>query len=271
MIQAPFRLRAGTFDIAMAVFAAVAIGFAGFALPEWRLFQLLSLFHVPDLLPFANPPLGLKARAATALLFGGGAFVGVFLLMRLLDRIPPARDPRDADETEEAPIRLRRADAHPDAPARRPLVARDLGEPFELDQVAEAAPPAEAEAISARAREPELVEFVEIEPSLSPRFERVAAAPPRGEPGAEAPAPTTEPITAMGVDLPPPSEDSLSTLMQRLESGLRRRETAPPPPQTHVPAMPSPPPAAHRAQAEDSLSERLRNAMSDLQRLAART
>ncbi|QAY76524.1 hypothetical protein [Sphingosinicella sp. BN140058] len=272
MIQAPFRLRAGTFDIAIAAFAAVAIGFAGFALPEWRLFQLLSLFHVPDLLPFANPPLGLKARAATAFLFGGGAFVGVFLLMRLLDRIPPARDPQDADETEESPIRLRRADAHPDAPARRPLVARDLGEPFELDQVADLALPAEAEAISARAREPELVEFVEIEPSLPPRFERVAAAPPRAAPAVEAPAPTAAPIPTLGSDLPPPSEDSLSTLMQRLESGLRRRETAAPP-QAPIPApaMPSPPPATHRAPTEDSLSERLRNAMNDLQRLAART
>jgi len=252
MTQAPFRLRAGTFDLAIAAFAAVAIGFAGFALPEWRLFQLLSLFHVPDLLPFANPPLGLKARLATAVLFGSAAFAGVFFLMRLLDKMPPARDPQDADETVEAPIRLRRADAHPDAPARRPLVARDLGEPLELDVIAEAATPFAAhEPISARAREPELVEFVEVEAPPAPRFERVAAPPSPIDPAVAeaAPAPAPEPTVALASDLPPSSEDSLSTLMQRLESGLRRRDNAVPP---QVPA-PAVPPAA-RAPAEDSLS-----------------
>ena len=307
MAQAPFRLRAGTFDIVVAGFAAVAIGFAGFALPEWRLFQLLSFFHVPDILSFAQPPLGLKARMATALLFGGGAFGGVYLLMRMLDRLP-AHGSADADPDEDAenldalPMRLRRADAHPDNPVRRPLGARDLGEPLdalvlEAVHVEPASPPPvfpTPEPIAARAREAEVVDFVEIvppaavtapapEPFPAPRFEQVADASAFRAPE---PAPIAPAVAApgLGADLPPPSEESISTLMERLESGLKRRETVRPAPAPMPPVTPpvaqaaapmaQPPITSHapqRMQAEDSISERLRTAMSDLQRLAART
>ena len=133
-LRPSFRLRAGAFDLAIALFAAGSIGFAAFAMPEWRLNSLLEASGLPQILPAARPPLGSTARLGSAALFAIAAFGGVLMLMRLLDRLP-SRKAKDAVEDEvpfEPMIRLRRSDAHPDNPARRPLVAgRELGEPFD--------------------------------------------------------------------------------------------------------------------------------------------
>ena len=133
-LRPSFRLRAGAFDLAVALFAAGSIGFAAFAMPEWRLNALLEASGLPQILPAARPPLGLTARLGSAALFAIAAFGGVLTLMRLLDRIssPKAKGPAEEEVPFEPMIRLRRSDAHPDNPARRPLVAgRELGEPFD--------------------------------------------------------------------------------------------------------------------------------------------
>ncbi|MEG3176007.1 hypothetical protein U1872_07185 [Sphingomonas sp. RB3P16] len=85
---------------------------------------------IAAVLPAAAPPLGLTARAALVLLCGGGialvAWFGLFLLFG--SRTIVLQRARKGDD--EAPV-LRRADAHPDAPSRRPLFANtDLGTPF---------------------------------------------------------------------------------------------------------------------------------------------
>jgi hypothetical protein len=95
-------------------------------LPEWRLVVLVEGLGLPSILSAARPPLGMTARLLLALaigaLAGGGAFVALRMALRL---VPTARE-------DGVPV-LRRADAHPDAPARRPIRAmEDLGDPLPM-------------------------------------------------------------------------------------------------------------------------------------------
>jgi cell division protein FtsN len=281
------KRRPGVFDLAIAGFAGAAFTFAAFYLPEWRLTQLSLATGLADIFPPARPPLGFTARALFAIVIGLIACGGSLLLLRLAERRPvPKHDVTEADAPP-APIRLRRADAHPDAPARRPLAARDLGEPAE--PVALLAPPSpEPEA----AREEELMlapdaeipaflveqepeqetetveaEAVEAEPE-TPLVWPQPAAEPAPEPElaeALAPEPVAEtPATEAVAEAPAPvaeAEDdpSISKLMQRLEFGLAKRERA-------APLDPS----AIARPADDAVGHRLRSAIGDLQKLASR-
>jgi hypothetical protein len=118
----------GVLDFGTAALAAVSAGFVAFAMPEGTFTAIVEAIRLPDLISAAQPPLGETARLAAVAAGAVVTFLLVLLLMRALDRVP-AR-PRDtASPLPEAP-RLRRADSHPDAPARRPLLARrELGEP----------------------------------------------------------------------------------------------------------------------------------------------
>jgi hypothetical protein len=175
----------------------------------------------------------------------------------------------------EAP-RVRRADAHPDAPARRPLLARDLGEPLELDQVAAepAAPPVEevehrplpsflvpqapepeeadlaADALYTTAEEP--VES-EIEPEARPEGEW------------EAPEAEADPsIGDLAAQLPEAGEETdqpLAQLVNRIEFGLARKRQA-------LPAADLPP-AEEAAEEPEKVGHRLRSAINDLQKIAS--
>ena len=78
----------------------------------------------------AEPPLGLTARAALVLLCGGGVGVLAWFALFLTFGGRTIALRRPVSDGDNAPV-LRRADAHPDAPARRPLFANtDLGTPF---------------------------------------------------------------------------------------------------------------------------------------------
>jgi hypothetical protein len=283
------KRRPGVFDLAVAGFAGAAFTFAAFFMPEWRLTQFSLATGLADIFPAARPPLGFTARALFAIVVGVIAGGGSLLLLRLAERRPvPKHDFTEADAAP-APIRLRRADAHPDAPARRPLAARDLGEPSEPVALL-AAPSPEPEAPREEElmlapdseipaflveqepeQEPETVEAEAVEPELEtplvwpqPAAERVpepeTAEAPAPEPVAEAPAPEPD-------DQPPAPEPvaeaeddpSISKLMQRLEFGLARRERAAP----LDPAAIAPP-------GDDAVGHRLRSAIGDLQKLAAR-
>lgn len=91
---------------------------------------------IPAIIAAAEPPLGMTARIVLALMGGGTiALLGWFALFLVLGTrtvmfgAEAVVEP-DPDTGEGAPI-LRRADAHPDAPSRRPVFAnRDLGTPF---------------------------------------------------------------------------------------------------------------------------------------------
>lgn len=134
--------------IALVAGGLAALGVAMIPVPALEALVMDS--GLPSILSAAEPPLGLTARLAVAL--GSGAFVGVlmwlsaFILLgsRGLTIGGGAAEPVDPEQVA-VPV-LRRADAHPDAPPRPPLLAtRDLGKPFL--EVRAAAPVAEDEAV----------------------------------------------------------------------------------------------------------------------------
>ncbi|MDF2386404.1 hypothetical protein JMG10_33370 [Nostoc ellipsosporum NOK] len=169
--------------------AAVAGGLAALGvamIPVPALEALVMDSGLPSILAAAEPPLGTTARLAVAL--GTGAFVGAFMWLSafilLGSRGLTIGEAEDiALDPEEVPLPvLRRADAHPDAPPRPPLLAtRDLGRPFLEIHAATPAPPAPAP-------EDEHIDFDAIFP---PR----AITPPK-EPVAPAPAPVVVPVAA---------------------------------------------------------------------------
>ena len=94
-------------------------------LPDWRLEGAVSASGLPRLLSFAEPPLGLTARLSLAL--AGAVLAGAIAWSTLFLVWGPGGwlyRPHDEDR-----IVVRRADAHPDAPPRRPLSAAELGVP----------------------------------------------------------------------------------------------------------------------------------------------
>jgi len=128
--------------IAAALLGGVAAAVC-FVLPVPMLEGLVSDSGLPSVLSAAAPPLGLNARLAIA--GGAGGLVAVFswlaLFIVLGSRGLTIGRAKDVDG-DAAPV-LRRADAHPDAPARAPLLAtRDLGTPF-----LEVSAPVKAEAV----------------------------------------------------------------------------------------------------------------------------
>ncbi len=125
-------------NLPLAPLAAAVIGVAAAAgvvlMPVPLLEGLVSDSGVTAVISAAEPPLGLTARAAIAL--GTGGLVAVFAWLALFillgtRGLSVGRAARHLDsESVPAPV-IRRADAHPDANPRAPLLAtRDLGEPF---------------------------------------------------------------------------------------------------------------------------------------------
>lgn len=171
--------------------AAVAGGLAALGvamIPVPALEALVMDSGLPSILAAAEPPLGTTARLAVAL--GTGAFVGAFMWLSafilLGSRGLTIGEAEDvALDPEEVPLPvLRRADAHPDAPPRPPLLAtRDLGRPF-LEIRAAVPAPAEPED-----------EHIDFDAIFPPR----AITPPKApEPVVQAPGP------AAAAPVPPP-------------------------------------------------------------------
>ena len=129
-------LRHPRLTLSFATFAAALIGLAAAVLlalaPREMLESLAVDSGVAAVLPAAEPPLGITARAVLVVAGAGGlaaiAWLGLFLLFG--DRpISFGRAAGDAEDAEAAPT-IRRADSHPDANPRRPLsAARDLPPP----------------------------------------------------------------------------------------------------------------------------------------------
>jgi hypothetical protein len=220
-------------DIPLALLSGAATAFALYAMPEETLYGLTG---------------GAQLEPAFVSAAGGVlAFALVWLVLRLLDR-PKRRRPKQ---------KLRRADAHPDAPPRAPLSARDLGEPAEEEAPAPTVRPrlVEPDSVPAWLQPAEAFEtaeplelsepFVEnaIEPEPEPIVEPESAAE-------AAPAPASQPVR------PPVAEESIAALMRRLDRGLSRDST---------PAAEAPQPSAAPA---PELDRRLRSAIDELQRIA---
>lgn len=126
--------------IAMVLAALGALMFL--LMPTAVLEDLVVDSGIASLVTAAQPPLGVTAHFAiaflVALVVGGVSWFGLFLLIGTR-MVAIGRNARD----DGVPI-LRRADAHPDAPPRRPVFAnRDLGTPF-LEVTADTPPPMSA-------------------------------------------------------------------------------------------------------------------------------
>jgi hypothetical protein len=172
-------------DLPVAGLAAAAAAFVAFAMPGDLLAEMVGATGLPAILSAAAPPLGLTARLAIGAAGAAATFGLVLMLLRLLDRsmlgaARPAQEPRP-----------RRRDAHPDAPAPRPIsAAREFGEPAPPVRPVEKTPPwmtepepepelapAPAPAPAPAASLPELME--RLERGLASRRTRPASAAPQ--------------------------------------------------------------------------------------------
>ena len=250
------------FDAGLAALAAASAGFVAFAMPDPVFSGLVEASRLPEIVAAARPPLGDTARFATVAAAILGTFAAVWALMALLGRRPAQREAA-AEPVIQVP-RQRRADAHPDAPPRPPLLARDLGEPLELGELApepaEEAPFEEADHRPLPGflvpQEPEPETVAEAEPAEAEAHAAVEAQPD--------PEPEDVPIGALAARLPETQEESgepLSQIVNRIEFGLSRKRQA-------LPAADLPP-AEPSPVDEEKVGHRLRSAINDLQKIAS--
>ena len=124
------------FPAVVALWFGAAFGLGSLAVRPSLLEDLVLKSHIDLVLPAAAPPLGITARILLALVLAAlGAVLGIILARRLTRTKPEAHErKRGARDLSAASPRVRNRDAHPDAPARRPISAHEeLGdeEPFE--------------------------------------------------------------------------------------------------------------------------------------------
>lgn len=128
--------------IAVVLGGLAALGVA--VVPAPVLESLVMDSGLPSVIAAAEPPLGLTARIALALGVGAlaAAFVwlSAFVMLGTRGLTIGRAEARAIADPEDLPTPvIRRADAHPDAPPRPPLLAtRDLGTPFLEIRAAEA-------------------------------------------------------------------------------------------------------------------------------------
>lgn len=195
-------------DLPVAGLAALAVAFAAFTIPDAILGRAVEATGLPAVLTAAQPPLGTTARLLLAVAGALSVFVGAFALLRWLDRFA-SRAPVRVEVPAETP-RIHRADAHPDAPPRRPIsAARDLGEPAPPSQPRTIEPAPEPVAVSAPARSAPVPASASLT-DLMARLERGLAKREAGEP--------TMPSVPEAATPPPPSNDRLQSAIEGLRS-----------------------------------------------------
>lgn len=106
----------------------VLVALATLAIPYGLLTDIVVRSGIAAFIPAAEPPLGLTARITVGVFAGGAAALIAWFASSALLMWRESRD--EVEVGARAPV-VRRADAHPDAPPRAPLLAtRDLGMPF---------------------------------------------------------------------------------------------------------------------------------------------
>ncbi|MES3152173.1 hypothetical protein [Sphingomonas faeni] len=222
---------------------------------------------VAALVPAAAPPLGSTARVLLAL--GGGVLVAAVLWSSLFLLFGPGgllarRAPRE----DGVPV-IRRADAHPDAPPRKPMSAADLGTPMMEVGVGtatrdERAIPVDLD-LPLAAFDPKAILPVPMAPvrPVSPLVQATIAAPV-----IEA-SPTAEPDTFVTAPAPPPAPPPPAP-----------PPSAPPPPArvvdaareiTPEPSAPTPISRPARAPAEPSVPPTIETLLQRLEQGALRS
>jgi len=134
MVASP-HLKRLTFPLAAGAAAVLGCVFAVLValIPGETLESMVIDSGIAAVLSAAEPPLGITARLALMLTVGAGvalfAWFGFYLIVGSRS-LSFAKQSEVMGKEDGVPV-LRRADAHPDAPPRRPLfAARDLGTPF---------------------------------------------------------------------------------------------------------------------------------------------
>jgi hypothetical protein len=256
------RNKGSALDPLLAGFAGGAAAFITFAMPDWRFEQTVTLSGLPAILSAAQPPLGTTARLAAMALTGIASFLLVWFVLRALGKPAPKQPRRRSAPVplQVEPPKLRRADAHPDAPSRRPILAGlDLGRPLDEVSVDQPDPPQEP---STAAAEP-----IDQEQTAEEEFQAEAPAAPEEVPEEdegheshatshviEEPEPEEQAERAEPAEPGLTTEPSVSDLMKRLEEGLQRREGTSP----------------SSSASTDPVDIRLRGAIAELQKLTSR-
>lgn len=120
------RLRLSSLPTVGGVASGLVVAALFALLPSRLLEAVVELAGLPAMLPAAQPPLGTTARL---LLAGCGAlFVGATVWAALYLLFGPGGPFAKAGGTDGLP-QVRVADAHPDAPPRKPFSAADFGAP----------------------------------------------------------------------------------------------------------------------------------------------
>ncbi len=126
------------FPAVVALWFGALFGLGSLAVRPSLLEDLVLKSHIDLIVPAAAPPLGVTARILLALIMAAlGAVLGISLARRLARPKPELRErKRGAKDLSGESPRLRQRDAHPDAPARRPISAHEeLGGETSLDAV----------------------------------------------------------------------------------------------------------------------------------------
>lgn len=260
------------------------------AMPVGFLETLVASSGLSEALPAAAPPLGLKARLLLAAFCGvmaaGAAWAGpgqsrpaereqqgrrrqgvagVKIMGFALSKLNWLARGRGAGASRGSRLALRRADAHPDAPARAPIFAsRDFGG---LDIFPRVAPMRLGEADAAEPEQPPVIRALP----------RVAASPALDEAieaeYEEVIEPTVAPLAdpAPEAPVPPAAALSITELTERLERGLARRTREPRTGSGVLADMPVEAPVPVRDEVDDQADQALRAALSTLRAMADRT
>jgi len=203
----------------LAIVAGVVVAAAVAGAPADLLSAVVEATGLPTILPAAAPPIGVTGRTLLALVVGlaiGGLGFAAPLMIGFARRDAL----RDRDT-----VRLRRADAHPDAPARRPIRAsEDLGPPLPMvrDAPLVSAPAAIAAPVVTPpviARERALPADLDI--PMAAFDPRAVPDVPRAPVRAVAPLAPAAPVVTS--DPEPLTSLSIAALLDRLERGSGRR------------------------------------------------
>ena len=121
------------FPAVVALWFGAAFGLGSLAVRPSLLEELVLKSHIDLIIPAAAPPLGVTARILLALIMAAlGATLGIMLSRRLTRPKPEVYErKRGARDLAATMPNVRSRDAHPDAPARRPISAHEElgGEP----------------------------------------------------------------------------------------------------------------------------------------------
>ena len=119
------------FPAVVALWFGALFGLGSLAVRPSLLENLVLQSHIDLVIPAAAPPLGITARILLALVMAAfGAVLGIMLARRLArPKTEHHERKRGAKDLSTLQPRVRSRDAHPDAPARRPISAHEeLGE-----------------------------------------------------------------------------------------------------------------------------------------------